>query len=220
MRINCSKVIILLILFMSPVISFEQTVAIELMQENSLKVQNTNYIKIVADSVRCDSIVVQADAKITYEGNCIWKIIPMKFFKPFSFKFSILEKRGNDTIELHNKIFRTTKLNPLSINHRLAGSLISKEELINLGEIRTFEAFSKYQSYDTKVKSFKVLALRNGQIMFYHENKGYKFDEKLKERILDLKTNDILHFIDIENLNMDSIYLNPIPFKIKIKESN
>src|SRR6188768_2968075 len=100
--------------------TYSQVTTIERIQEEFLKINQNNYLKVSAEGIPCDSLLLKSEADVEKYDTCGWIIRPKVYEKLvvgfFGTRVQIFQIRNHDTIFIENRYFPLEKLKPLIVS--------------------------------------------------------------------------------------------------------
>lgn len=192
--------------------SYAQVTTIERIQEGFLKINQSNYLKVTAEGIPCDSLFLKSEADVEKYDACTWIIRP-KFYENLVVGFhgtqvKIFQLRNSDTILLESRYYRLEKLKPLvtTMGAKLNGDTISKQELVTQRGVSAYEAFGQYGCVGTTPDYFKCLILRGEELIFFADNKTGVLSAKIIKAFTKTKSGDEVILFDFSFGEADQLY--------------
>jgi len=199
--INAFKIFkVLFVIAMFHQLSYGQNSAIELINNRFIELNVENMVQVVIERTDCDSIFIKSEAKVSYEGNCLWIIEPNKFYKSPGLLIEVFEIRNADTVSVEKKYLRVRALRAMMPRISNLKNLDSVSvDLMNaqIGMTAFNSEWDKTGCYSGVVSQFSCLLIRQNEVIGFTFNTGAKFDYLTKKLLKELLPNDELHFINI-----------------------
>lgn len=185
----------LLILFLCTTMGFSQTIAIENDKQNFAYHGLYAYLTIVVEGIPCDQIMVTTDnGTMEYRGNCSYEYRSQQVGVASIF---INKIDGKDTILIGERKYR---IKPWPIQDPEIGGRTSGT--MGLGQFKAQEGILVPIGLDvqglTVIKCFRMLIIRNCEVISSVINYGNRFEEKTRLEIDKIQVNDKVIFDQIE----------------------
>jgi hypothetical protein len=194
------KIFSISFLFILVISSYSQTIALEIMNTNTIIHNINNPIKIVYEGNSCSNIFIKTEAIFEKKKACTWLIKPIADYDLPGLAIDIFKTEHGDTILLERRYLKVRRLETLTPDIGLFHDLDTISYVRLNAQIRI--TVTNYQWYNIgcsngEVIRFNCLAIREDKIIGYITNQGAKFNKECKLLFKKLQTNDELHFINI-----------------------
>lgn len=215
------RIVLFLITFFWSNLTFSQKVAIEQVSKPALKFGTRNYVRIIAEGISCDSIIIKSNAVVEKDDDCMWNIKPLYYDSIPEVILSIFQMKENDTLFIDKRFYYLEKIDPLilQVGRFYSEDTISVNELIQEKGIFSFAYKGEYGCVTSIPTSFKCLLLSGSKVKDFKINIGHYFTNEIVEFFKLAKPGDIIYFFDFEYTENEihSRYKKSPEFKLYIK---
>ncbi|MEZ4888975.1 MAG: GldM family protein [Chitinophagales bacterium] len=209
--------ILLLLIFVFNA-SFAQEVAIEISKIDYIYERIANTMTITAARIPCSSLYVTANGKELSGKNCEYTFGAKKAGERL--EIEVFEVKKGDTCFLQKRIFGVHPI-PLPIpqlGNKRSGKMGIGELKAQRGVITIDEYYYLYGCAHTPVTRFRIIVLRNEDLIGTTFNKGAVFESQTKALLEKVQVGDKVYFVDIFGkhfLRPEETILNPIELEIE-----
>lgn len=191
-----------------------QEVSIELSRENIIYRGVMNPMKATIEGVDCKSVYLKSIDAVIDKNGCDFSIIINSEIKEVTIEVYKLQKQ--DTLFIENKKFRVKDIPFYFTVAGVSGGNIKLEMFKQIVSLGSFLTYNSYACVDFPISEFKMIILRDNDILGLSQNIGSKSSIETKALIEKIQVGDNVYFIDIKSEILDKVFeLETVKFVIE-----
>lgn len=196
---------------MSPV--FAQKVAIEFSRELVYEAVPNDFM-VVVEGVPCDSLWINTSVGTIKGGHCDYTL---NGIRAGILELDVHRLTPTDTIHIKKSMIRVHPFpRPKTTIAGKSNGLISKKLLKKVPGIRSGLCSGSLPCVSYKVTSYKIIVMREDQLIYTEEFKGNKYTKAFKEACNTFQVGDKLYFLEIDAKGPSGkVRTNPVILQIQ-----